>query len=281
MANPETAECRRLLEEAARLGHEASAVHVRDIAFESGGRTRVFAAGKDIIREFGCVYLRNIYPFISEGLLLAEMAHAAGLKVVDSCLATRNYVQSKTYNAWKLEQAGIATPEGFQANGEDEVRERLAGSVFPVVVKGVHGSQGERVHMCGSADEVIGVMRAAPEMPFLVQPRLDIAHEYRILTVGFRAMGAIEKQPAPGDFRHNLSLGGTATPAELPVGLMSMCEKAAEALGYEFAGADLAILEDGRPVMLEVNRSPGFCGYERATGVNVAARFIGYLAGEP
>jgi RimK family alpha-L-glutamate ligase len=238
---------------------------------------RAAVGGEDIIGSFDAVYLRNIFPFISEGLLLAEMAHAAGLRVIDRCLATENYVQSKTYNAWKLERAGIATPRGFQTADEDALRTKLDGVRFPVVVKGVHGSQGERVHLCGSTDEAVTVMNASPEMPFIVQEHLDIAHEYRVLTVGFRAVGAVEKHPAPGDFRRNLSLGGTAEPTGLPAGSLAICEKSSQALGYEFAGADLAVLKDGRQVMLEVNRSPGFCGYERATGQNVARRFIDYM----
>jgi len=278
VANPENAECGRLLDEAKRLGHDAQAASVRAIVFEAGRRTRAFVDGADVAESFDCVYLRNIFPCISEGLHLAEMADDAGLAVIDSCLATRNYVQSKTYNSWKLERAGIASPPGFLAGNEDEVRDRLAGARFPVVVKGVHGSQGQRVHLCADADAVIGVMRSGPEMPFVVQERLDIVHEYRVLTIGFRAIGAIEKHAAPGDFRHNLSLGGTAEPIRLPETLLKMCEDASKILGYEFAGADLAVLEDGSEVMLEVNRAPGFCGYEAATGENVAAEFIEYAS---
>lgn len=276
VANPETAECGRLIDEARRLGHDARAASVRSVVFETDRRTRAFVDGADVAESFDCVYLRNIFPCISEGLHLAEMADGAGLAVIDSCLATRNYVQSKTYNSWKLERAGIASPPGFQAIDEDEVRGRLAGARFPVVVKGVHGSQGQRVHLCADADAVIEIMRGEPEMPFIVQERLDIVHEYRVLTIGFRAIGAIEKHAAPGDFRHNLSLGGTAEPVRLPDRMLKMCEDASVLLGYEFAGADLAVLKDGREVMLEINRAPGFSGYERTTGENVTARFVEY-----
>lgn len=280
VANPETAECGRLLTEAGRLGHDARAVAVRDLSFEAGDSVRASVDGADVAESFDALYLRNIYPFISEGLLLAEMMHLSGKRVVDRCLATDNYVQSKTYNAWKLERAGIFTPRGFQTADENEVSARLSDAAFPVVVKGVHGSRGERVHLCENTEAVVEVLHAAPEMPFIVQERLDIAREYRVLTVGFRAIGAVLKHAAPGDFRHNLSLGGTAEPIELPDALLGICEKASETLGYEFAGADLAILKDGRAVMLEVNRAPGFCGYERATGENVAKRFVEYVAGE-
>ncbi|MEA3249277.1 MAG: RimK family alpha-L-glutamate ligase [Patescibacteria group bacterium] len=277
IANPETAECERLSEETDRLGHDMRAFPVRDLSFETDGSVHVLTDGENVLESFDAVYIRNIFPFISEGLLLAEMMHAVGKRVIDRCLATENYVQSKTYNAWKLERVGVNTPRGFQAANEDEVHARLRDADFPVVVKGVHGSQGAYVHKCPDERAVLEVMRAEPEMPHLVQEYLDIEHEYRVLTIGFRAIGAIEKHAAPGDFRRNLSLGGSATPAELPDGLMTMCEKASETLGYEFAGADLAILKDGRPVMLEVNRAPGFCGFERATGDNVAGRFIEYM----
>lgn len=280
IANPETAECARLREEADRLGHRADALPMRDMIFACSDGVVATTLDGRTLDDFDAIYLRNIFPYISEGLMLAEMARAAGLAVVDRCLATDNFIQSKTYNAWRLASAGITMPRGFQSADEAEVRRRLDESGFPVVVKGVHGSKGERVHLCDDAESVITVMRHSPDMPFIVEERLAIVHEYRVLTIGYRAVGAIEKHPAPGDFRRNLSLGGTAEPADPPDGIMDICERAAETLGYEFAGCDLAVLDDGRPVMLEVNRAPGFRGYEAAMGDNVAARFIRYLAEE-
>ena len=48
---------------------------------------------------------------------------------------------------------------------------------------------------------------------------------------------------------------------------------AAAAVGADFAGVDLALTDEGATV-LEANVCPGFRGFSRLTGVDVAARLI-------
>jgi len=50
---------------------------------------------------------------------------------------------------------------------------------------------------------------------------------------------------------------------------------AAEALGLDVAGVDLLFTDDGYTVC-ECNSAPGFEGFERATGIDIARAIIDY-----
>jgi RimK family alpha-L-glutamate ligase len=278
VGNPERTENARLEEEGRLLGHELTVIAMGDVVFDMNGEFRALVNGQDLRSAFDAVYVRNFFPLISEGLLLAELAHGAGLRVMDRSLATANYIQSKTYQAWKLGSEGIVMPSGFQTADRRQIRERLPELGYPLVVKGVHGSQGTHVHLCHDERDVEHLLDTHEDGFFSFQKLLEIKDEYRVLVLGGHALGAMLKQPPAGDFRHNISLGGTATPAELPDDLLKLCERSAKKLEYEFAGVDLALTRDGRTVILEVNRSPGFTGFEAATGMNVAREVVKYLA---
>jgi len=278
IGQPSRTENQRLLEEGQKAGHEITNVSIDDIVFEMDTGFRALVVGRDVREEFEAIYIRGIFPKVSEALLLAELAHANGIRVMDLTLATENYIQSKTYQTWRLGRAGILMPYGFQTADWEDVRERMKDISWPLVLKGVHGSQGTHVHLCANEAEAKKLFDTHDRGFFIVQEKLSIKEEYRVLVLGGKSLGAIKKTAANGDFRANISLGGEAEPATLPEELQLMCERATRELKFEFTGVDLAVLEDDTPMVLEVNRSPGFTGFEKATGKNVARRVIGYLA---
>ncbi|MFH2062926.1 MAG: RimK family alpha-L-glutamate ligase [bacterium] len=280
LGNVDTVEHQRLRSEARSAGHEATVSPVEDVVFdfsESGFSATL--AGRELLESFDCLLLRSLFPLVSESLMLAEMFHRFGCRVMDRTLATDTYIQSKTYSAWRLHLAGLPVPFGIQTGSRTEIDRRLNRGDWPIVVKSVHGSRGERVHLARDRKEAEAALAAESEWPCLLQEKLKIETEYRVLVLGHRVLGAITKEAPDGDFRRNLSLGGRAEPAKLTEEISGLCELAARTLDYEFAGVDLAVTEDGRTVILEVNRTPGFAGFEAATGDNVARKVIDYLAG--
>ncbi len=278
VGQPSRAENKRLVEEGQKAGHEITNVAVDDVVFEMNTSFRALIEGDDVREEYEAIYIRGIFPKVSEALLLAELAHANGIRVMDLTLATLNYIQSKTYQTWRLGRVGILMPSGFQTADWDDALMRMKDMRWPLVLKGVHGSQGTHVHLCATEADAKKLFKTHERGFFIVQEKLNIKEEYRVLMLGEKSLGAITKTAAKGDFRANLSLGGTAEPISIPEELQLICERATRELKFEFAGVDLAVLEDGTPVVLEVNRSPGFIGFEKTTGENVAKKVIEYLA---
>lgn len=101
--------------------------------------------------------------------------------------------------------------------------------------------------------------------------------DLRILVVG-DAWFAIRRLAAPGEWRTNVSLGGRAEAFEPPAEWVSLAFRAAAAVSAEVAGVDIVPARDGRVVVLEVNAVPGWRGLEAATGKDIAAVVVRYLA---
>ncbi len=268
---------RRLKEEGRRRGHRVDAVRMRGLRIVARGeKSRVFLGAHDISEAYDVLYLRYYYPYFSEALLVAEWAKARGMLVIDRALADGYLVQSKMYEYCRLKEIGLPVPDGFQVMRLSDAKRELAGSKWPMIAKGVHGARGRYVFKMRDQSEFDRQVSEDLIGFFTFQDYLDIEQEYRVIVIGYKALGAMRKRGPKDDFRHNLAVGAEGEAARIPAAWLRMCEKAARALKREFAGIDLAIA-DGKPYILEVNRRPGFQGFEEATDLNVAGTFIDYV----
>jgi ribosomal protein S6--L-glutamate ligase len=101
--------------------------------------------------------------------------------------------------------------------------------------------------------------------------------DVRAFVVGGRAIAAIERWAADGDWRTNVARGGSVQPFTLPPEWEALAIGAAAAVGAEYAGVDLLQSREGTVYVLEVNAIPGWQGLQRATGIDVAAAIVGQL----
>jgi RimK family alpha-L-glutamate ligase len=147
---------------------------------------------------------------------------------------------------------------------------------YPYVVKPTTGSHGEGVTLVDSdsARRRIFTFYSAHEL--LIQPVLPGRNDFRIITIGNRALGMMERTAQKGAFVTNVSAGGKASKATLTGEMERLALRAAEAFSLEYAGIDI-MLQDGEPVVLEVNSAAEFQGFAKATGIDVASEIVRYL----
>lgn len=266
-------ETARLSDAAAGRGHALTALSWSDIRLRSGIDAMIDIGGR-CVADFDLLYVRRFWPHVSEVLILARAFAAAGTPVVDAALLTEPFVMSKMGDLQTLAAAGIPVPRTVQCFSHADAEAALQAFRFPVVVKGVYGRAGTRVFLAEDAARVSHVLRSAPHAGFFsLQEYLPTDHDLRVITIGHRALGAMRRTIPHGDFRANLAVGGIADAVALPDDLARLAEQASRALGREFAGVDI-LVSDGKPYVLEVNRAPGFKGFESATGIDVAEAFL-------
>ena len=105
--------------------------------------------------------------------------------------------------------------------------------------------------------------------------------DLRVLVAGGRAIGAAVRVAAPGEWRTNVSLGGTKARAEAGPAAEALALAAAAALGCDLAAVDLLPTDEG-PVVLEVNAAADFDDDYVPPGASCdedVARALGLLAG--
>lgn len=202
-----------------------------------------------------------------------------GVAVIDSVEAVER-CRDKHLCASVLSAAGLPVPRTVSVGGVGGV-DSVASAVAllgppPLVVKPSRGMKGEGVLLAADEVELEAALLPSgalhPPGALLVQEYVPHDHDVRVIVVGGEPLGAIERVPV-ADFRSNLHVGSTARLADLTEEAGRVAVMAAAAVGAEIAGVDMLPGEDGY-VVLEVNSSPGFDGFESATGTNVARAIL-------
>jgi RimK family alpha-L-glutamate ligase len=185
----------------------------------------------------------------------------------------------KFYTTALLREAGLPVPDTIVCEGIDTAMTAVR-AMGDVVVKPIFGSMGHGLVRISNPDVAFRVFRALDQIRsvFYVQRAIDHGgRDVRAFVVGGRVLGAIERRAAEGEWRTNVSRGGSARAIELPAEWNRMAVAAAAAVGAEYAGVDLLPARDGSVFVLEVNGIPGWEGLRRATGIDVAGAIVEHL----
>jgi RimK family alpha-L-glutamate ligase len=160
-----------------------------------------------------------------------------------------------------LARAGIPAPATTHVR-----RGERASLAPPVVVKPRFGSWGSDVFRCDTPLELARCLGDVAERPWfirhgaIVQELVPSARrDLRLVVAGGAIVGAVERRSAPGEWRTNVSLGGTAHPVVPAPEAVELARAVAAALGLDLVGVDLLPGEDGWRV-IEANAAVDFDG---------------------
>lgn len=135
----------------------------------------------------------------------------------------------------------------------------------PLVLKPRFGSWGRDVRLCTTAadfETAIGELSGRPwyrRHGVLVQEAIPSpGRDLRLLVAGGRIVGAIERHAAAGEWRTNLSVGGTKRSAHPSSAARALATSAAAAVGADFVGVDLLPLANGAYTIIELNGAVDF-----------------------
>jgi len=156
---------------------------------------------------------------------------------------------------------------------------------FPLVIKPRFGSWGRDVTLCRDRAELIRTIEGFAFRPWFRETGgvlqdlvLPVGHDLRIVVAGGRIVGAARRDAAPGEWRTNVALGGTSSPANPPVEACVLALSAADAVGADLVGVDLLPGANGSWWILELN---GAVDFKHWYGPDVFAEAVDSLLGEP
>lgn len=154
---------------------------------------------------------------------------------------------------------------------------------YPLIIKTVSGSHGKGVFLCenrAQLEDFADFMEISkdPKVNLIIQEFVSSSKgkDIRVFVVGGRAIGAVLRKAKEGRFKANFSAGGEVARFNLNPSIEWLAVESAKLLGLDVTGVD--ILFDGDSYMVcEVNSSPGFEGFEKATGINVPKEVFDYV----
>ena len=152
---------------------------------------------------------------------------------------------------------------------------------YPIVVKQSYGSLGKGVYLATCREELLLHMKKLKTTPHLFQEFIKESSgvDYRVIVIGKKAVASM-KRVSNGDFRSNISAGGSGICQTPPQEFLSVAEKCAQILNLDYCGVDLLISKDKTPIVCEVNSNAFFDGIEKVSGVNVAKLYAEYIYNE-
>lgn len=147
----------------------------------------------------------------------------------------------------------------------------------PLIVKLLEGTQGRGVVLAETKKAAESVINAFKSLKanLLVQKFIKEADgkDLRCFVIDGKVVASIMRKAAPGEFRANIHMGGTASIVKITKEEKALALKATKVLGLKVAGVDIIRSKNG-PLLLEVNSSPGLEGIETATGKDIASLMI-------
>ncbi len=196
---------------------------------------------------------------VEPGLLELLWLERRGFHVLNPA-PTLAAAHDKLLTARLLARAGIPHPrtEYLRPGGE------LPDIEPPLVIKPRHGSWGVDIFRCDTEEALHRCLEEIRERPWcqrrgaLVQEMIPPAgHDLRLVVAGGVVIGAIRRIAAEGEWRTNISLGGTTRRARPSEAACALGIAAAAAIGADLVGIDLLPAGDGYSVV-ELNGAVDF-----------------------
>jgi len=201
-----------------------------------------------------------------------------GVPVINSPRAIERSVD-KFYTTALLQEAGLPTPETVVCEGAAEALAAMR-AMRDAIVKPLFGSLGHGMVRVSDPELALRVVRTLEQMRAVFYVQRAVNHggrDIRAFVVGGRVLGAIERLAPAGEWRSNVSRGGSVRPFQLPAAWEELAVRAAAVVGADYAGVDLIPSMDGEVFVLEVNGIPGWRGLRRATGLDVAGAIVDHV----
>lgn len=164
----------------------------------------------------------------------------------------------------------------------EDVIEQLG---LPLVIKECYGSFGMQVYLANSRQEVLEYTKKLGGKSFIYQKYLakSKGRDVRLQVVGNEVVAAMERFSENGDFRANITNGGSMKKYAPSDTECEIAVRTTKVLGLDFAGVDM-LFSDGADktadVVCEVNSNAHFRNIENCTGVNVADAIMDYIYGQ-
>lgn len=233
------------------------------------------------------VFVRTVdagsFEAVTLRLGLLHALAAAGVPVWNAPRAIEACVD-KAQTTWRLQRAGLPTPDTWALESRDEAAALVAAEATPerpLVLKPLFGSQGKALRLVAGPDDLppAEAVSGVYYLQRFVGPRFaDVAagtagfHDHRVLVAGGRALAGMIRRGT--GWITNIKQGATAEAWAPDAEAERLALAAAAAVGADYAGVDLIADGHGDYLVLEVNSMPAWSGLQTVTGFDLTEAMV-------
>ncbi len=277
-SNPNLYSNRRIIEAGQERGHDVEFLNIKDCYIKLDGKNpEMHYRGGRVLNDFDAIIPRIRPSATFYGCALTRHFEAMGVYTLNTASAITKS-RDKLFALQELINSGLPIPTTGFANSPLDTEEliKMVGGA-PLIVKLLEGTQGKGVVLAETKKAAESLINAFKSLKanILVQEFIKEAkgEDIRCFVVNGRVIASMMRTAAPGEFRANIHMGGTAslvkiTPEEKRVALL-----ATKKMKLKVAGVDIIRGQSG-PLLLEVNSSPGLEGIEGVSDKDIAGKMI-------
>ncbi len=277
-SNPDLYSNRRIIEAGQERGHDMEFLNLKDCYIKLDGKNpEMHFRGGRILNDFDAIIPRIRPSATFYGCALTRHFEAMGVYTLNSASAITQS-RDKLYSLQLLINNGLPIPTTGFANSPldtDELIKMVGGA--PLIVKLLEGTQGKGVVLAETRKAAESLINAFKSLRanILVQEFVKEADgkDIRCFVVNGKVVASIMRTAAPGEFRANIHMGGTASLVKITPEERRIAVQAAKTMNLKVAGVDIIRGKNGG-LLLEVNSSPGLEGIEMATNKDIAGKMI-------
>ena len=275
----------RLVEEAEKRDHAITSCYSSDLVIKASNDVFEPIVNGKPLSDYDLVYLWAFSKRRWEWITAASFVNKkygtviVNSKVIDPSFSYHltpaiDYLMQKENNLPYPKSAIVFNVKGVEAIISD--------FDFPLIVKTSTGRQGKGVFMVDSVEQLRQKINEIKDNSpsFVIREFIPNDGDIRVFTVGYKTIGAMRRTPPKGDFRSNISQGGSGAEYDLAENrkVAELAKKASKAMHTEIAGVDIIFDKNtDKPYILEINPGPQFTGLEQYTKTNVALEIIKYF----
>lgn len=249
-----------------------------DISFSFNGDFKIYLRGEPIDFIPDGVILDWPGPYMTFRNILADYYLTNNIFVLNGSSVMKWSSLNKLTQTYEFQQLGIATiPTNCSGNSDLLIKET---DNKTMVIKSIFGAEGNEVFKVTSSKSMIDILKIYSSEDLLSQPLLQNLIEFRVVVIGDQVVGAVQKEPALGDFRGNKTKGATFKSVPIPPVIEEISVKCCKAFDCDFAGVDIFWDGINLPMVIEVNRYLGIGGVEKATGINISYILLEWIQKE-
>ncbi|WP_282786844.1 30S ribosomal protein S6--L-glutamate ligase [Flavobacterium croceum] len=277
-SNPELYSNKRIMEAGEMRGHEMHFLNIKECYMKlDADKPEIHYRGGKILENFDAVIPRIRPSMTFYGCALTRQFEAMKVFCLNSAAAITQS-RDKLFSLQLLLRHGVDIPTTGFANSPldtDDLIKMVGGT--PLIVKLLEGTQGKGVVLAETKKAAESVINAFKSLNanILVQEFIKEANgkDLRLFVIDGKVVAAMQREAAPGEFRANIHMGGTASVVKVTAEEKKIAVRAAKAMDLRVAGVDIIRSSKGS-LLLEVNSSPGLEGIEGATNKDIAGEMI-------
>jgi ribosomal protein S6--L-glutamate ligase len=277
-SNPNLYSNRRIIEAGEERGHRMEFLNIKDCYIKLDGKNpEMHYRGGLILGDFDAIIPRIRPSMTFYGCALTRHFEAMGVYTQNSA-SSITQSRDKLYSLQLLINSGLPIPTTGFANSPLDTSDliKMVGGA-PLIVKLLEGTQGKGVVLAETKKAAESLINAFKSLRanILVQEFIKEANgqDIRCFVINGKVVESIMRTAAPGEFRANIHMGGTAqlvkiTPEEKRIAIL-----ASKTMNLKVAGVDIIRGQNGA-LLLEVNSSPGLEGIEGVSSKDIAGIMI-------